>query len=46
MGWLSGHDPQLRIMIKTYKRRDGEGLGANNIGEGSGENIPEPQKTH
>jgi hypothetical protein len=46
MGWLSGHDPQLRIMIKTYKRRDGEGLGANNIGEGSGENIAEPQKTH
>jgi hypothetical protein len=20
MGWLSGHEPQLRIMIKTYKR--------------------------
>jgi hypothetical protein len=27
MGWLSGDEPQLRIMIKTYKRQDGEGLG-------------------
>jgi hypothetical protein len=36
MGWLSGHEPQLRIMIKTYKRQDGEGLGANKVGEGSG----------
>jgi hypothetical protein len=25
MGWLSGHEHQLRIMIKTYKRQDGEG---------------------
>jgi hypothetical protein len=33
-------------MIETYKRQDGEGLGANKIGEGSGENIPEPPKTH
>jgi hypothetical protein len=46
MGWLSGHEPQLRIMIKTYKRQDGEGLGANKVGERSGENIPEPPKTH
>jgi hypothetical protein len=46
MGWLSGHEPQLRIMIETYKRQNGEGLGANKIGEGSGENIPEPPKTH
>jgi hypothetical protein len=36
----------LRIMIETYKRRDGEGLGANKVGEESGENIPEPPKTH
>jgi hypothetical protein len=43
MGWLSGHEPQLRIMIETYKRQDGEGLGANKVGEGSGENIPEPK---
>jgi hypothetical protein len=46
MGWLSGHEPQLRIMIEAFKRQDGEGLGANKIGEGSGENIPEPPKTH
>jgi hypothetical protein len=36
----------LRIMIKTYKRQDGEGLGANKVGEGNGENIPEPPKIH
>jgi hypothetical protein len=46
MGWLSGHEPRLRIMIETYKRQDGEGLGANKVGGGSGENIPEPPKTH
>jgi hypothetical protein len=33
-------------MIETYKRQDSEGLGANKGGEGSGENIPEPPKTH
>jgi hypothetical protein len=46
MGWLSGHEPQLRIMIETFKRQDGEGLGSNKVGEGSGENNPEPPKTH
>jgi hypothetical protein len=46
MGWLSGHEPQLRMMIEAFKRQDGEGLGANKVGEGSGENIPEPPKTH
>jgi hypothetical protein len=46
MGWLSGHEPQLRIMIKSFKRQDGEGLVANKVGEGSGENIPEPPKAH
>jgi hypothetical protein len=46
MGWLSGHEPQLRIMIETYKLQDAEGLGANKVGEGSCENIPEPPKTH
>jgi hypothetical protein len=46
MGWLSGHEPQLRIMIETYKRQDGDGLGANKVGEGSRENILEPPKTH
>jgi hypothetical protein len=38
MGWFFGHEPQLRIMIKTYKHQDGEALGANKVGEGSGEN--------
>jgi hypothetical protein len=52
MGLLSGHEPQLRIMIETYKCQDGEVLGANKVGEGSGENegkigdIPKPPKTH
>jgi hypothetical protein len=44
MGWFSGHEPQLRIMIETFNRQDGEGLGSNKVGEGSGENIPEPPK--
>jgi hypothetical protein len=35
MGWLSSHEPQLMIMIETFKRQDGEGLGANKVGEGS-----------
>jgi hypothetical protein len=46
MGWLSGHEPQSRIMIETYNRQDGERLGANNVCEGSGKYIPEPPKTH
>jgi hypothetical protein len=46
MGWLSGHEPKLRMMIEAFKRQDGEGLGANKVGEGSGENIPEPPKPH
>jgi hypothetical protein len=46
MGWLSGHEPELRIMIETYKRQDGEGHGENKVGEGSGENILEPPKTY
>jgi hypothetical protein len=46
MGWLSGHEPKLRMMIEAFKRQDGEGVGANKVGEGSGENIPEPPKTH
>jgi hypothetical protein len=34
------------MMIEAFKRQDGEGHGANKVGEGSGENIPEPPKTH
>jgi DNA repair exonuclease SbcCD ATPase subunit len=26
MGWLFGHEPQLWIMIETFKRQNGEGL--------------------
>jgi hypothetical protein len=46
MGWLSGHEPRLRIMIETYKRLDGEALGANKVGENEGKirDIPEPPK--
>jgi hypothetical protein len=34
-------------MIETFKRHDGEALGAKKVGEGSGESdIPEPPKTH
>jgi hypothetical protein len=39
-------------MIKAFKRQDGEALGANKVGEGSGESegkigdILEPPKTH
>jgi hypothetical protein len=34
------------MIIEAFKRQDGEGLGANRVGEGSGENIPEPPETH
>jgi hypothetical protein len=33
-------------MIDTYKRQDGEALGANKVGEGKIRDIPEPPKTH
>jgi hypothetical protein len=52
MGWLSSHEPQLRMMIKAYTRYDGKALGLDKVGEGSGENegkigdIPEPPKTY
>jgi hypothetical protein len=52
MGWLSDHEPHLRMMIEAYKHYDAQALGANKVGEGSGENegkigdIPEPSKTH
>jgi hypothetical protein len=51
MGWLSVHEPQLKMTIETYKHKDGEALGANMVGEESGENegkigdIPDPPKT-
>jgi hypothetical protein len=33
MGWLSGHEPTLRMMIEAYKRYDGQVLGLEKIGE-------------
>jgi hypothetical protein len=32
MGWLSGHEPQLRMMIKAYKGYDGQALGSDKVG--------------
>jgi hypothetical protein len=52
MGWLSRHEPQLRMMMETYKRQDGYGFGSEKIGESSGEgeekigDILAPPKTH
>jgi hypothetical protein len=52
MGWLSGHEPQLRMMMETYKRQDGRGFGSEKIEESSGEgeekigDILAPPKTH
>jgi hypothetical protein len=37
MGWLSGHEPQLRMMMETYKRQDGQALGSEKVEETSGE---------
>jgi hypothetical protein len=37
MGWLSGHEPQLRMMMETYKREHGRGFGSEKIRESSGE---------
>jgi hypothetical protein len=51
MSWLSGLEPQLRMMIEAYKHYDGQALGSDKIGECSGENeekigdIPAPPKT-
>jgi hypothetical protein len=48
MGWLSRHEPQLRMMMETYKRQDGCGFGSEKIGElsGEGEECLAPPKTH
>jgi hypothetical protein len=52
MGWLSGHEPQLRMMMETYKHQDGREFGSEKIGESSGEgeekigDILAPPKTH
>jgi hypothetical protein len=47
MGWLSGHEPQLRIMIKHTSARMGKCLGQRMWVRGSDESdIPESPKTH
>jgi hypothetical protein len=52
MGWLSSHEPQLKMMIEAYKCYDGQALGSDKVGEASGENegkiddIPEPPKNY
>jgi hypothetical protein len=52
MGWLSGHEPQLRMMIEAYKHYDGQALGSEKVGECSGEggekigDIQAPPKTY
>jgi phage-related protein len=50
MGWLSGHKPQLKMMIEAYKCYDGKVLESDKIGECNGEgkinDIPESPKTH
>jgi hypothetical protein len=37
MGWLSGNELQLRMMMETYKRHDAKALGSEKVGEASGE---------
>jgi hypothetical protein len=52
MGWLSGHEPQLRMMMETCKRQDGHGYGSEKIEESRGEgeekigDMLDPPKTH
>jgi hypothetical protein len=52
MGWLSRHEPQLRMMMETYNRQDGQALGSEKVGESSGEggekfgDIQAPPKTY
>jgi hypothetical protein len=53
MGWLSGHEPQLRLMMETYKHQDGQALGSEKVGESSGEggekigdNLAPPKTYH
>jgi hypothetical protein len=41
LGWLSGQEPQLKIMIEEFKRADGRGLGFEKLGEKVGENNGE-----
>jgi hypothetical protein len=52
MGWLSGHEPQLRMMMETYKCQDGQVFRSEKVGETSGEgreridDVLAPPKTY
>jgi hypothetical protein len=52
IGWLSGHEPQLRMLMETYKCQYGQALGSEKVGESSGEGgekigvILAPPKTY
>jgi hypothetical protein len=46
MGWLSGHEPQLRMMIEAYKHYDGQVLGSDKIGGCSGVGGDKIYDTH
>jgi short-subunit dehydrogenase involved in D-alanine esterification of teichoic acids len=52
MGWLLGHEPQLRMMIEAYKHYYWQALDSEKIGECSGEggetigDIHAPPKTY
>jgi hypothetical protein len=37
IGWLLGYEPQLKMMMETYKCQDGQALGSEKVGESSGE---------
>jgi hypothetical protein len=46
LGWLSGQEPQMKIMIEEFKRADGRGMGfekklGEKVGENSGESVYE-----
>jgi hypothetical protein len=41
LGWLSGQETQLKIMIEEFKRADGRSLGFEKLGEKVGENSGE-----
>ncbi|WP_457825531.1 hypothetical protein, partial [Staphylococcus aureus] len=51
MSWLSGHEPQLSLMLAEFKRFDSQALGDGKSGEKSGEGeekvgeIPIPPHT-
>jgi hypothetical protein len=37
MGWLSGQEPQLGMMIAAFKHFEGQAFGSEKVGESGGE---------